>query len=71
VEEARGLISDEFLDWVAGYLVLKRASIEPNFHMLYMKFMNFYNSTKLNKQVLRETYRNIKVCVHVYIDWYI
>ena len=62
MEEARDLISDEYLDWVAGYLVLKRASIEPNYHLLYMKFMDLYNSAQLNKQVLRETYRNIKVC---------
>ena len=61
VDEARGLISEEYLDWVAGYLVLKRASIEPNFHSLYMKFMDLYGSLQLYKQVLRETYRNIKV----------
>lgn len=60
-EEARGLISEDHIDWVAGYLVMKRASIEPNFHTLYMKFLDLFNSVQLRKQVLRETYRNIKV----------
>ena len=68
MEEARGLISEEHLDWVAGYLVMKRASIEPNFHGLYMKFLDLYGSSQLRKPVLRETYRNIKVtctCTHI------
>ena len=48
-------------DWVSGYHVMKIAFIEPNFHALYLKFMDLYGSVQLNKQVLRETYGNIKV----------
>ena len=61
MEEATGLISEEHVHWVAEYLVMKRASIEPNFHALYMSFMDQFGSALLRKQVLRETYRNIKV----------
>ena len=57
---------DEHLDWVGQYLVMKRASIEPNFHTLYINFMDTMASTPIRKMVLRETYRNIKVCVHVH-----
>ena len=60
-EEARGLILEEHFDWVAQYLVMKRASIEPNFHTLYMNFLDQFGSVKLRKRVLKETYRNIKV----------
>lgn len=41
---------------------MKRASIEPNFHELYMSFLSLFGSTQLRKIVLKETYRNIKVC---------
>ena len=61
VEEANGLISEEYIYWVAEYLVMKRASIEPNFHTLYISFLDKFGSSLLRKQVLRETYRNIKV----------
>ena len=55
------MFDDEFYDWFAQYLVMKRASIEANFHPLYLSFMDMLSSSKLNKSVLRETYRNIKV----------
>lgn len=56
-------MSEEHLDWVAQYLVMKRVSIEANFHSLYINFMDTLGSTQLKKMVLRETYRNIKVLV--------
>ena len=64
-------MGDDHIDWVAQYLVMKRASIEPNFHTLYISFMDTLGSAQLRKTVLRETYRNIKVHntkinVHVY-----
>ena len=41
---------------------MKRASIEPNFHQLYLEFMESVELTNFAKEVLKETYRNIKVC---------
>lgn len=61
IEEFTNLVADEYHDWVAQYLVMKRASIEINFHSLYINFLDSVNSTRLRKMVLRETYRNIKV----------
>lgn len=61
MEESSGLISEEYIHWVAEYLVMKRASIEPNFHVLYMNFLDQFGSILLRKLVLRETYRNIRV----------
>ena len=68
MEEASGLISEEYIHWVAEYLVMKRASIEPNFHVLYMNFLDQFGSGLLRKQVLRETYRNIKVSSDFILD---
>ncbi|PWZ09928.1 CCR4-NOT transcription complex subunit 1 [Zea mays] len=39
----------------------ERASIEPNFHDLYLKFFDKVNSKSLNKEILKATYENCKV----------
>lgn len=38
-----------------------RASIEPNFHDLYLKFLDKVNSKALNKEIIQATYENCKV----------
>ena len=53
--------------WVTQYLVMKRASIEPNFHQLYLEFMETLELTNFAREVLKETYRNIKVCFCEYL----
>nr|XP_006813651.1 PREDICTED: CCR4-NOT transcription complex subunit 1-like [Saccoglossus kowalevskii] len=60
-DELKDLIGEEYLPWVSQYLVQKRASIEPNFHMLYSNFMDVLKHNKFCEMVLKETYRNIKV----------
>ena len=40
---------------------MKRASIEPNFHQLYLEFMEALELSNFAREVLKETYRNIKV----------
>lgn len=49
------------MPWVSQYLVMKRVSIEPNFHSLYSNFLDTLKNPEFNKMVLNETYRNIKV----------
>ena len=61
VEEFRGVVDQEYFGWVAQYLVMKRVSIEPNFHTLYMNFLDALNEKQLFVVVLKETHRNIKV----------
>lgn len=46
---------------MAQYLVMKRASIELNFHALYSNFLDCLKSPEVYKMVTRETFRNIKV----------
>ena len=50
---------------------LRRASIEPNFHDLYLKFFDKVNSKSLNKEIMKATYENCKVmfthiCLFIY-----
>ncbi|XP_033997029.1 CCR4-NOT transcription complex subunit 1 isoform X2 [Trematomus bernacchii] len=61
VEELKETVKDEFMPWVSQYLVMKRVSIEPNFHGLYSNFLDTLKNPEFVKMVLNETYRNIKV----------
>lgn len=60
-DELRDAVKEEYWDWVAHYLVVKRVSIEPNFHTLYSQFIDVLRKDNLCDAVLAETYRNIKV----------
>jgi CCR4-NOT transcription complex subunit 1 len=60
-DELKENVRDDYWDWVAHYLVVKRVSIEPNFHMLYSQFIDVLRKDTLSDAVLSETYRNIKV----------
>ena len=61
VEEFGDVVDREYYGWVSQYLVMKRVSIEPNFHVLYMNFLDALNDKQMFVSVLKETHRNIKV----------
>ena len=54
-------MSDEYLDWLSQYMVMKRASIEMNFHPLYSNFVDQIKKGQLNDLLVKETLRNIEV----------
>lgn len=60
-EELKELMTEEYHMWLSQYLVMKRASIELNFHALYSNFLDVLKVREVNKMVTRETYRNIRV----------
>ena len=60
-EELKKEVGDEYMPWVGQYLVMKRASIEPNFHTLYANFVDVLINPEFSQLVIRETFRNIKV----------
>ncbi|KAK3085676.1 hypothetical protein FSP39_006989 [Pinctada imbricata] len=60
-EELKKEVTEEYLPWSSQYLVMKRASIEPNFHTLYANFLDALGMIKLATMVTKETFRNIKV----------
>ncbi|CAN0921789.1 CCR4-NOT transcription complex subunit 1 [Linum grandiflorum] len=55
------ILTEHFYPWFAQYMVMKRASIEPNFHDLYLKFLDRINLKALNKEIVQATYENCKV----------
>ena len=45
--QLRELVGEEYHDWFSQYLVVKRASIEPNFHALYILVLDTFRSPTL------------------------
>lgn len=60
-EELKEVLTEEYHPWLSQYLVMKRASIELNFHVLYSNFLDVLKIRDVNRMVTKETYRNIKV----------
>ncbi|XVF33558.1 hypothetical protein REPUB_Repub17cG0178700 [Reevesia pubescens] len=60
-KEFAEILKEQYNPWFAQYMVMKRASIEPNFHDLYLKFLDKVNSKALNKEIIQATYENCKV----------
>ncbi|KAK1578369.1 hypothetical protein Q3G72_029758 [Acer saccharum] len=60
-KEFTEILSEQYYPWFAQYMVMKRASIEPNFHDLYLKFLDKVNSKALNKEIVKAAYENCKV----------
>lgn len=58
--ELRELLKDEYYDYLAQYLVVKRISIEQNFHPLYLAFLEKLNLSRLSQLILTYTLENIK-----------
>lgn len=45
---------------------VNRASMEPNFHMLYINLLEKCNSKQLIKKIVQETYENCKVSYSIF-----
>ncbi|CAK9867154.1 unnamed protein product [Sphagnum jensenii] len=60
-KECLEVLKEQYFTWFAQYMVMKRASIEPNFHDLYLKFLDKINSKGLQKEIIKATYENCKV----------
>ncbi|KAH6817786.1 transcription regulator [Perilla frutescens var. frutescens] len=60
-KEFSEILNSQFYPWFAQYMVMKRASIETNFHDLYLKFLDKINLKPLNKEIVQATYENCKV----------
>lgn len=60
-DELRDIVSDDYWPWISQYLVMKRASIEANFHALYSNFLDTLKIQEVYRMVTKETFRNIKV----------
>ncbi|XP_057807321.1 uncharacterized protein LOC131021995 isoform X2 [Salvia miltiorrhiza] len=60
-KEFSEILNPQYYPWFAQYMVMKRASIETNFHDLYLKFLDKVNLKPLNREIIQATYENCKV----------
>ncbi|KAL6569340.1 hypothetical protein OROMI_013854 [Orobanche minor] len=60
-KEFTEILNEQYYSWFAQYMVMKRASIEKNFHDMYLKFLDKVNLKPLNKEIVQATYENCKV----------
>ena len=52
---------DDFIQWFAQYLVMKRVTMEQNYQPLYNSFLMLINNPSLDSYIRKETYRNINI----------
>ena len=52
---------DDFIHWLAQYLVMKRVTVEQNFQPLYNLFLITISEEKLDEYVKKETFRNVDI----------
>lgn len=53
--QVRPVLTVRFFRWFASYLTLERCQLEPNFHGLYLRFLEAMADSTLDAYVLRET----------------
>ncbi|CAO1632939.1 unnamed protein product [Parajaminaea phylloscopi] len=53
--QVRPVLTSRFFRWFASYLTLERCQLEPNFHGLYLRFLEAVSDATLDAYVLRET----------------
>jgi len=49
-----------YYDYLAQYIVTKRASLEDNFQELYVDFIERLNLKELNKKLVAQTARSVR-----------
>jgi CCR4-NOT transcription complex subunit 1 len=62
--EMKEMMNEKHVGWFSEYLVVKRVSIEPNFHSLYIHFIEGLNDDLLRKFILYDTFTNISSLVN-------
>ncbi|RUS19853.1 hypothetical protein BC937DRAFT_86816 [Endogone sp. FLAS-F59071] len=62
--ELKDILNESAYQWFSNYLVVKRASIEPNYHQLYLLLLEALETPQLYRHVLHETYANIKILLN-------
>ncbi|KAI9257630.1 CCR4-Not complex component, Not1-domain-containing protein [Sporodiniella umbellata] len=62
--DLKSILKQTAYSWFSNYLVVKRASIEPNYHTLYLLLLSSIGSKLLYQHVLKETLSNIKILLN-------
>ncbi|KAJ1673748.1 CCR4-NOT core subunit cdc39, partial [Spiromyces aspiralis] len=58
--EVKESLKESYYVWFSQTVLVKRASQEPNYHALYLKFLDLLNSSLLTRCILHDTYLNIQ-----------
>eukprot|EP01059_Diplonema_ambulator_P009701 TRINITY_DN19646_c0_g1_i2.p1 TRINITY_DN19646_c0_g1~~TRINITY_DN19646_c0_g1_i2.p1 ORF type:complete len:2034 (+),score=692.67 TRINITY_DN19646_c0_g1_i2:84-6185(+) len=60
IEDLKDLLKPEFFPYFANYLIVKRISLEPNFHKLYQKMLDNIKDRDLDNHVTQASYRAVR-----------
>jgi CCR4-NOT transcription complex subunit 1 len=59
VAELKSFFHEEHAPWLGNYLVVKRISTQPNFHQMYMTFLEKINMPAVESAALRFSLQNV------------
>ncbi|KAH3670689.1 hypothetical protein OGAPHI_001204, partial [Ogataea philodendri] len=57
--ELKDLLASKYFEWFSNYLVNQRAKLEPNYHSLYGKIAEYFDSSLFDAHLLRATFQQI------------
>lgn len=57
----RKFLHQQYMVYLAEYLVVKRASMEPNNHKLYLAFVEQLGMQDLDNYIMQMTYNSVKL----------
>nr|CCA26834.1 hypothetical protein ALNC14_129780 [Albugo laibachii Nc14] len=60
IPEMRKILMENFYPWMANYLVIKRISTQPNYHTVYLIFIEKLMQPELEKEIMRRTLINAR-----------
>uniref|UniRef100_K3W9T3 CCR4-Not complex component Not1 C-terminal domain-containing protein n=1 Tax=Globisporangium ultimum (strain ATCC 200006 / CBS 805.95 / DAOM BR144) TaxID=431595 RepID=K3W9T3_GLOUD len=60
IPEVRKMLLDTYHAWLANYLVVKRISTQPNYHTVYLIFIEKLMRPDLEKEILKRTLQNAR-----------
>ncbi|CCI49970.1 unnamed protein product [Albugo candida] len=60
IPEMRKILIENFYPWMANYLVIKRISTQPNYHTVYLIFIEKLMQPELEKEIMRRTLINAR-----------
>lgn len=60
IPEVRKMLLDTYHAWLANYLVVKRISTQPNYHTVYLIFIEKLMRPDLEREILKRTLQNAR-----------
>lgn len=60
IPEVRKMLAENFHAWMANYLVVKRIATQPNYHTVYLIFIEKLMRPDLEKEILKRTLQNAR-----------